>query len=116
MKKVKILIPVYNDWESLIKLLDEINKVIANIKNAELEIDVKVEKKDFFSSSKNEESNLHILLNPPYDKRISYDIKEMYTKIGDTLKNNYTNSNVWLITSNIEGLKHIALHPSKKIK
>ena len=40
----------------------------------------------------------------------------MYTKIGDTLKNNYTNSNVWLITANIEGLKHIALHPSKKIK
>ena len=35
MKKFKILIPVYNDWESLIKLLDEINKVIANIKNAE---------------------------------------------------------------------------------
>ena len=26
MKKIKILIPVYNDWESLIKLLDEINK------------------------------------------------------------------------------------------
>ena len=35
MKKFKILIPVFNDWESLIKLLDEINKVIANIKNAE---------------------------------------------------------------------------------
>ena len=93
-----------------------IKKAIENIKNAQLEIDIKVEKKDFFSTSKNEESNLHILLNPPYDKRISYDIKEMYAKIGDTLKNNYTNSNVWLITSNIEGLKHIALHTSKKIK
>ena len=32
MKKIKILIPVYNDWESLIKLLDEINKVIEDIK------------------------------------------------------------------------------------
>ena len=37
MKKFKILIPVYNDWESLIKLLDEINKVIADIKNAEFD-------------------------------------------------------------------------------
>ena len=37
MKKFKILIPVYNDWESLVKLLDEINKVIANIKNAEFD-------------------------------------------------------------------------------
>ena len=37
MKKFKILIPVYNDWESLIKLLDEINKVIGEIKNAEFD-------------------------------------------------------------------------------
>ena len=37
MKKFKILIPVYNDWESLIKLLDEIDKVIANIKNSEFD-------------------------------------------------------------------------------
>ena len=28
MKKIIILIPIYNDWESLIKLLDEINKII----------------------------------------------------------------------------------------
>ena len=33
MKKIKILIPIYNDWESLTKLLDEINKVITDIKN-----------------------------------------------------------------------------------
>ena len=32
MKNVKILIPVYNDWESLLKLLDEINKTISSIK------------------------------------------------------------------------------------
>ena len=37
MKKVKILIPVYNDWESLIKLLNEINKVITDIKNTEFD-------------------------------------------------------------------------------
>ena len=37
MKKIKILIPIYNDWESLIKLLDEINEVISNIKNTEFD-------------------------------------------------------------------------------
>ena len=37
MKKFKILIPVYNDWESLAKLLDEINKVVADIKNVEFD-------------------------------------------------------------------------------
>ena len=35
MKKIIILIPVFNDWESLIKLLDEINKSIDNINNYE---------------------------------------------------------------------------------
>jgi len=35
MKKFKILIPVYNDWESLIKLLSEINKEIQGIEKAE---------------------------------------------------------------------------------
>jgi len=35
MKKFIILIPVYNDWESLNKLLYEINSTIENIKNVE---------------------------------------------------------------------------------
>tara|TARA_E500000331_G_scaffold315620_1_gene325746 strand:- start:264 stop:1130 length:867 start_codon:yes stop_codon:yes gene_type:complete len=33
MKKIIILMPVYNDWESLIKVLDEISSAIQNIKN-----------------------------------------------------------------------------------
>ena len=37
MKKIKILIPIYNDWESLIKLLYEINEVISDIKNTEFD-------------------------------------------------------------------------------
>ncbi len=35
MKKIIILLPVYNDWESLNKVLDEINSVISTIKNFE---------------------------------------------------------------------------------
>tara|TARA_X000001036_G_scaffold130026_1_gene122898 strand:+ start:2283 stop:3155 length:873 start_codon:yes stop_codon:yes gene_type:complete len=35
MKKIIILIPVYNDWESLIKLLSDINNTIEDIKNHE---------------------------------------------------------------------------------
>ena len=37
MKKFKILIPVYNDWESLGKLLLEINKNISSIKNIQFD-------------------------------------------------------------------------------
>jgi polyisoprenyl-phosphate glycosyltransferase len=35
MKKIIILMPVYNDWESLLKLLNEINLVINDINNYE---------------------------------------------------------------------------------
>ena len=93
-----------------------IKKAKENIKNAELEINIIVEKRDFFTTKKKNENNLHILFNPPYNKRISYDIKDLYTNIGNTLKNKYSDSNVWLITSNIEAIKNIELHPSKKIK
>ena len=35
MKKFTILIPIYNDWESLEKLLDEINSSVKNIKDTQ---------------------------------------------------------------------------------
>ena len=35
MKKIIILIPVFNDWDSLTKLLNEINYTINNINNFE---------------------------------------------------------------------------------
>ena len=59
---------------------------------------------------------LHILINPPYDKRISTDANELYKKIGDTLKNNYLFSDVWLISANLEAIKSIGLRSNKKIK
>lgn len=37
MKKIKILIPIYNDWESLVKLLDQINESINEFNQMEVE-------------------------------------------------------------------------------
>ena len=34
MKKIIIIIPVYNDWQSLKKLLQDIDEIIVNIKDA----------------------------------------------------------------------------------
>ena len=36
MKKIIILIPIFNDWQSLEKLINEINEVIGKIKNIEI--------------------------------------------------------------------------------
>ena len=37
MKKIIFLMPVYNDWDSLSKLLGEINLIIDNIKDFKFE-------------------------------------------------------------------------------
>ena len=37
MKKIIILIPIFNDWKSLIKLLNEINENISDLKDIHFE-------------------------------------------------------------------------------
>jgi glycosyltransferase involved in cell wall biosynthesis len=37
MKKIIILIPVFNDWESLIKLIKEINEIIKDYNSVHFE-------------------------------------------------------------------------------
>ena len=86
-------------------------------KNIEFsEIDIEIVKKDFLNSKKTDDDKLHILINPPYDKRISTDVNVLYKKIGDTLKNNYLYSDVWIITANLEAIKSIGLRSNNKIK
>ena len=93
-----------------------IKKAEKNIEIAEIDIDLEVIKKDFLNSKKTDEDKLHILINPPNDKRISADVNKLYKKIGDTLKNNYLYSDVWIITANLEAIKSIVLWSYKKIK
>ena len=93
-----------------------IKKAEKNIEISGLEVDIEIVKKDFLTSIKTDNDKLHVLINPPYDKRISADVNQLYKKIGDTLKNNYLYSDVWIITANLEAIKSIGLKSSKKIK
>ena len=57
-----------------------------------------------------------ILLNPPYDERIKMeDTNAFYKKIGDKLKKHFGGWTCWIISSNMEAIKSIGLHPSKKM-
>ncbi len=57
-----------------------------------------------------------ILLNPPYDERIKMeDTNAFYKQIGDKLKKDFGGWTCWMITSNMEAMKCIGLHPSKKM-
>ena len=91
-------------------------KAKENARNANLADYIKIEHEDFFTTSKKGDEPLHILFNPPYGERLPIDVNLFYEKIGDTLKQQYTNTVAWFITSNMEGLKCVGLKPSKKIK
>ncbi len=87
----------------------------ANIKNAGLEKDIKTGIADFLESEK-QENELFLIINPPYGERLETDdICGMYSGIGERLKHAYTGSETWILSSNIEAIKHIGLRPSEKI-
>ncbi|MCT8340122.1 THUMP domain-containing protein [Flavobacteriaceae bacterium TK19130] len=94
-----------------------VKKAKENIKNANLDEFILVEQQDFFTTEKERDRPMFLVFNPPYDERLSVsDIDAFYAKIGDTLKQGYPDSQAWLITSNMDALKHLGLKTSKKIK
>lgn len=93
-----------------------VQKAKDNIQNANLEDYVNVIQGDFFDSKKENAGPLHMVFNPPYGERLNIELERFYREIGDTLKNNYPNTNAWFITANLEALKFVGLRPSRKIK
>lgn len=93
-----------------------VQKAKDNIINANFEDYVSVMQGDFFESKKENTGSLHMVFNPPYGERLTVEMERFYREIGDTLKNNYPNTNAWFITANLEGLKFVGLRPSRKIK
>ncbi len=93
-----------------------VEKASVNVENAELMDYIEVKRQNFFDSKKDGEAHLHMVFNPPYGERLSIEMEEFYKNIGDTLKQNYSGTDAWLITSNLEALKYVGLRPSRKIK
>lgn len=98
------------------KALSAVRKAIKNVENANLSDFVTIENQNFFESTKEGESKLHMVFNPPYGERLELNEEKFYGEIGDTLKQKYPNTNAWFITSNLEALKYVGLRPSRKIK
>ncbi len=93
-----------------------IEKAKENIKNAELSEFISIKEADFFKTEKERERHLQMVFNPPYGERIPVEMETFYKNIGDTLKQNYKDTEAWFITSNLESLKHVGLRTSRKIK
>lgn len=94
-----------------------VHKAKENIKNAHLDEFITIKHEDFFKTQRpGDAQKLHMVFNPPYGERLDIQMETFYKQIGDTLKQNYPNTDAWFITSNLEALKHVGLRPSRKIK
>jgi len=86
-----------------------------NIMCADLEGKIEVERQKFEKLEPSSQKGI-ILTNPPYEERIKTgDIDNLYTLIGDRLKNHFSGFQAWIISSNMEALKKVGLRPSRKI-
>jgi putative N6-adenine-specific DNA methylase len=118
-------------WESAIERISSENialygieispnvarKAKANILASKTEDMIKVRIADFTTTDPPAASGKPILiLNPPYGERMDKDnVEELYKQIGDTFKQRYKGYECWIISSNMEALKHIGLKPDRRI-
>lgn len=91
-------------------------KARENVQNANLDDYVRIEQANFFETEKETQGLLHMVFNPPYGERLEIQLERFYRELGDTLKQSYPGTDAWFITANLEGLKHVGLKPSRKIK
>lgn len=85
-----------------------------NIQNAGFEnsIDLRVSSFENYEPASN---GGIVVMNPPYGERIKQeDIIGFYKMIGNTLKQKYSGYEAWILSANLEALKFVGLHPSKK--
>ncbi len=87
----------------------------ANVKNASLSKVIELQVQDFIKMEPPFANGI-IITNPPYGERMKpQSITELYTSMGNTLKNRFAGFEAWIISSSEDGLKSIGLKPAKKI-
>lgn len=86
----------------------------ANVQEARLSDFVRLQR-CAMSESAPKRTPAYLIFNPPYGERLDMeDIEDFYKQIGDSLKQKYAGCTAFLISSNMEAVKRIGLHPSKK--
>jgi len=87
----------------------------ANIKNASLSKVIELKVQDVATLEPPFNKGI-IVTNPPYGERMKpQSIAELYTVIGNSLKNRFAGYEAWIISSSLDGLKSVGLKPAKKI-
>lgn len=87
-----------------------------NIRKARLEDFIRLEKRDMRQAKPARIPSL-VMMNPPYGERLAVDdLNEFYSEIGDSLKNNFSGCRAFIISSDMDALKHIGLKANSKTK
>jgi len=115
-----LLKKVRNSTQKIIgfdKAPSAVRKAKNNVANASLEEFIEIEQQNFFDSEKPVDGKTLLLFNPPYGERLEINAPVFYKEIGNTLKQSYSDTDVWFITSDFDtGIKSVGLRASKKIK
>jgi putative N6-adenine-specific DNA methylase len=86
-----------------------------NIKNCGFEMDIRVEKLAFEKMDAPGKP-VFLIMNPPYGERLKPEqLNGLYAMIGTKLKNDFSGSEAWIISPNIDAMKNVGLKPSRKI-
>ena len=87
-----------------------------NLKSARLHKDVKISISAFSDLKPPQGEPGIILINPPYGERIrSNDLIGLYKSIGNTLKQEFSGYQAWIISSDQKALGFIGLRPTAKL-
>ncbi len=55
----------------------------------------------------------HIIINPPYGRRLAGNMKSIYSSIGQVLKNKFSGSTAWIFTTEKRYLYYVGMKPSE---
>lgn len=69
-----------------------------------------------FEESKVPEGPGVLITNPPYGERLSVDVVELYSAMGDFFKNRMKGYDCWVISSSETGFKSLGLRPDRRIR
>ncbi len=86
-----------------------------NINQAKLNQYIKIQTKLMEEFEPNSESGI-VIANPPYGERLKEkDILDLYKSIGDSLKNNFSGFDAWILSSSRNAMKNVGLKTSKRL-
>lgn len=98
-----------------------VQQATKNIKSAGVQKDIelrqiRVEEIRWGKEEMNKCADALVMMNPPYGERLksNKEMEDLYSAIGSALKHQFAGATAWIISSNAEAMKRIALKPSKK--